>query len=189
MRCEDFIHDYSDFRDGLVTETSRAGYERHLAECARCRRYDHVVSRGAALYSELPSPSVSPDFMPRLQHRIYHLEDATRLTTRRTVGSAALVAVAGVGFLAVTWLPFAGRMSVEVRLPSVTVEAPQPAYAEESDLFEPGGRFFPEGGFLLPYHPTLDESDDLFTRYSIPIDERSYENLGAQAPGQLDSER
>jgi hypothetical protein len=189
MRCDDFIQSYSDFRDGTVTEESRSVYERHLAECARCRRYDRVVTGGVMLYSELPPHQVSPDFMPRLQHRIYHLEDATRLTTKRTVGSAALVAVAGVGFLAVTWLPFATRMSVEVQLPSVTVEAPAPAYAEESDLFRADQRLFPETGFLLPYHPTLDESDDLFTRFSIPVDERSYENPGVTAPRQLDSER
>ncbi|MDH3734436.1 MAG: zf-HC2 domain-containing protein [Gemmatimonadota bacterium] len=187
MRCDHFIETYSEYRDGLVTDEVRARYEHHLAECGRCRRYDHVVRQGAMVYSELPGPSVSHDFLPRLQHRIYHVEDAARLTTRRAVGSAALVAVAGVGFLAVTWLPFATRMSVEVQLPPVAVEAPGVDLVESrAPLFDTGPYLTP-GSFLLPFHPTLDESSDLFPTGSLLIEERTYEAGGPAS--QLDSER
>lgn len=190
MRCEHFIESYSEYRDGLLPDEERAGYERHLAECARCRRYDYAVARGVVVYSELDEPTASPDFMPRLQHRIYHMEDATRLTTRRAIGSAALVAVAGVGFLAVTWLPFATRMSVEVQLQPVAVEAPGAELAErESPLFDSGPYLSRTGTFLVPFSPTLDESPDLFPTTSLLIGERRYDEGGVTANSQLDSER
>ncbi|MDX1396119.1 MAG: hypothetical protein R3195_17190 [Gemmatimonadota bacterium] len=189
MRCDDFIANYSDYRDGILAEELRAEHERHLAECARCRRYDHVVERGVSLCGDLPAASPSHDFLPRLQHRIYHLEDAARLTPRRAVGGAALVAVAGVGFLAVTWLPFATRMSVEVQLPPVAVEVPEPEYAEtRSNPFRDGPPFFDDRAFLVPFSPTLDESSDLFTTYSLTV-ESAWNEVREGPGGQLDSAR
>jgi hypothetical protein len=189
MRCHDFIEGYSEFRDGFVSDEGRSEYEHHLAECANCRRYDRVVDEGVMLYGELPGARASQDFFPRLQHRIYHLEDAARLTTRRAVGSAALVAVAGVGFLAVTWMPFAMRMSVEVQLPPVAVEAPAPDLTGRPDnVFEAAQRF-PDATFLLPFHPTLDESSDLFTPYSLTVEGAWPDVSGAPTNGQLDSAR
>ncbi|MFV1986925.1 MAG: anti-sigma factor [Gemmatimonadota bacterium] len=189
MRCHDFIERYSEFRDGFVTDEDRAECERHLAECANCRRYDRAVDEGVTLYDALPGASPSHDFFPRLQHRIYHLEDAARLTTRRAVGSAALVAVAGVGLLAVTWLPFATRLSVEVQLPPVAVEAPSPDPAARSDnVFEARQRF-PDATFFLPFYPSLDESSDLFTTYSLSVGGAWPEASGAPMSGQLDSAR
>jgi anti-sigma factor RsiW len=188
MRCDTFIDVYSDFRDGIVTDETRAECEGHLAHCARCRRYDHAVEQGVSLYHELPAPSASHDFLPRLQHRIYHLEDASRLTPKRAVGSAALVAVAGVGLLAVTWLPFATRMSVEVRLPAVAVEAPAPEFAERAPLFDDGPRFN-DAAFLTPFHPSLDGSSDLFTSYSLTVEGGWPQGQAVQTSGQLDSAR
>lgn len=185
MLCDAFIQNYSDFRDRLIDEALRREYERHLVECEKCCRYDRVVERGVAVYCDLPAATASPDFMPRLQHRIYHVEDAARLTSKRALGSAALVAVAGVGFLAVTWLPFATRMSVEIQLPTVAVDAP--ATAGPANLFSPGP-YVSSGSFLLPLNPTLDEPMDLFSTYSLTIPVAS--SFEVERPsGQLDDSR
>jgi len=189
MLCKDFIENHADFRDRLMDDAARVAYERHLVECERCRRYDEVVERGVALYCDLPAPTASPDFMPRLLHRIYHLEDAVRLTSKRALGGAALVAVAGVGILTVAWLPFATRMSVEVQLPVVAVDAPPPPrpVVEPSALFGDGPYVSP-GSFLVPVSPTLDEPADLFSTYSLttPV----FSSFEVERPtGQLDDSR
>lgn len=188
MLCNEFIEGYTEFRDGFVTEAVRVAYERHLASCERCARYDRVVRRGVEACCALPSAEPSPDFLPRLQHRIYHVEDAARLTSRRALGSAALVAVAGVGLLAVTWLPFATRMNVEIQLAPVAVEVPPPA-SVQPNLFSDGPYVAPRAQFLAPLRPTLDGGSDLFSPFplTIPVGAAMGPEMGAS--GQLDSAR
>lgn len=189
MRCNEFIDGYSDFRDGLVTDEARVQYERHLAACDRCVRYDRVVSRGVEVCCDLLAAEPSPDFLPRLQHRIFHVEDGARLTSRRALGSAALVAVAGVGLLAVAWLPFATRMSVEVQLPPVAVDAPPASLADRPSLFGDGPYVSPRSQFLVPFHPTLDGASDLFSPRPLTLRVGSATGPGAPASVQLDSSR
>lgn len=187
MSCDEFIKHYSDYRDGLLSEGARARFDRHIERCDRCARYDSVVDRGVGLWCGLPGAEASPDFLPRLQHRLYHVDDGARLTSRRALGSAALVAVASVGLLAVTWLPFATRMTVEVELPPVAVKAPVPATAERApSLFDGGPYMSRPRSFLIPIYPTLDESADLFTTYTLPVRETAG---GLVRTGQLDESR
>src|SRR2546428_13583518 len=48
MTCAEFLERYTDFRDGLITAPRELRrFERHLARCAGCRRYDTAVRRGA----------------------------------------------------------------------------------------------------------------------------------------------
>lgn len=91
MDCDVFLDGYSDFRDGLLPEGQRAGFQAHLASCGSCARYDRVLSRGVGVLRDEEPLEVSEDFMARLQHRIYH-EDEARAARRR--GSRAR-AVAG----------------------------------------------------------------------------------------------
>jgi hypothetical protein len=86
-------------------------------------------------------------------------------------------------------MPFAMRMSVEVQLPPVAVEAPAPDLTGRPDnVFEAAQRF-PDATFLLPFHPTLDESSDLFTPYSLTVEGAWPDVPGAPTNGQLDSAR
>lgn len=188
MSCDEFIQGYSDYRDGLLPEGKRARFDRHIERCDQCARYDSVVDRGVGLWCGLPGAEASPDFLPRLQHRLYHVDDAARLTSKRALGSAALVAVASVGLLAVTWLPFATRMTVEVELPPVAVKVPVSAMAErQPSLFEDGPYVSFPRSFLVPIYPTLDEPTDLFTPYSFPV--RGNPDAGVVRTGQLDESR
>lgn len=136
MDCEDFLKGYSDWLDGLETSQDHRRFELHLQRCRACARYDRVVKQGTHLFRELPRPDASPDFIPRLRHRLYHIDDHAVLGARPG-GSAALVAVAAVGLLAIVWLPFASRIPVEVELAPVSVSAPTPA-TEVPSLFSNG---------------------------------------------------
>jgi len=126
MDCEDFLEGYSDYLDGLLGSAEVERFEAHRRDCEHCARYDRVVQRGLQIYRSLPDPDPSPDFLPRLRHRIYHIEDGIPLSDVRHGGNAALVAVAAVGLLAFAWLPLATSVPVEVELPAVAARTPDP---------------------------------------------------------------
>lgn len=163
MDCEDFLEGYSDYLDGLLGSAEAERFEAHRLECEHCARYDRVVQRGLQIYRSLPNPDPSPDFLPRLRHRIYHIEDGIPLNDVRHGGSAALVAVAAVGLLAFAWLPFATSVPVEVELPAVAARTPEPDGAAgpgpaggspfAAPTPPPGGShslFFSRGPYLAP---------------------------------------
>lgn len=137
MDCESFLAGYSEYRDGLLSPSDRAVFDSHLAGCETCQRYDRVVKQGTELVRSLPSAHASDDFLDRLKHRLYHVDDGIPLAGSRLGGSAALVGVAAVGLLALFWLPFAARVPVELELPPVAVQAPSTA-DEVPALFRPG---------------------------------------------------
>lgn len=149
MECEAFLEGYSDYLDGLLGAATEEEFERHIRECEHCARYDRVVQRGLALCHELPDIDGSPDFLPRLRHRIYHLEDGIPMSSVRPGGSAALVAVAAVGLLAFAWLPFATSVPVEVELPAVAARAPRGGEATPAEHASAGGLSFLNGRFHL----------------------------------------
>ncbi len=142
------------------------------------------------MWRALPGAATSPDFQPRLQHRLYHVDDAGKLSPRQHLGGAALVAVASVGLLAVTWLPFATRIPVEVELAPMAVEAPRPVVAERQPGLFDRGPYMPDR-FLLPLNPSLDDPGSLFnTSYDMMV---SPEDSGLpqwdRRTGQLDESR
>ncbi|MGH7540964.1 MAG: hypothetical protein ACRELC_08200, partial [Gemmatimonadota bacterium] len=169
MVCNAFLQGYSEYADGRLPPREQATYDTHRRECEACDRYHAIVRRGVAEYRRLPAVAPSPDFLPRLQHRLYHVDDAGRLASGRHLGSAALVAVASVGFLALAWLPFATRMTVEVELPAVAVEAPLRVESVRPDrsLFGQGPYVTPVTRYWTPVYPALDGGMDLFRSFSL----------------------
>lgn len=166
MECKEFLEGYSAYLDGVVSRDEETAFRRHLERCEACARYDRVIQRGVEIFRNLPRPDPSPDFLPRLRHRLYHIEDGIPFDTARHGGSAALVAVAAVGLLALAWLPFASRMPVEVELPAVAVEAPRPEPEREDlpSLFDPGPFVAPPSGDAswLAASPGWDAGASLF---------------------------
>lgn len=124
MECKEFLEGYSSYLDGLVGEERRRAFRAHIDGCESCARYDRVVQRGLRVFRNLPRLDPPEDFLPRLRHRIYHIQDDIPLSSARHGGSAALLAVAAVGLLALAWLPIASQAPVEVQLPEVAVERP-----------------------------------------------------------------
>ena len=68
MRCQDFLQNYSAYRDGLDARLA-ADMEDHLEVCPSCANFDRAVREGVELLQgEVVRPS--PDFMERLQARL-----------------------------------------------------------------------------------------------------------------------
>lgn len=134
MSCDEILAAHTDYLDGLLPAHEAARVQWHLASCTACGRYDRIVRRGTELVREMPEIVPSDDFTERLQHRLYHVQDAAALASTRgaSPGVAATVAVAGVLAL-LAWSPLMVRegvmepgtaMSMESALPDDAAAQP-----------------------------------------------------------------
>jgi anti-sigma factor RsiW len=121
MDCIEFLSRYSEYVDG-VGGAGAAAFERHLGSCPSCARYHRVVREGCGLLRQLPPVHASEDFLPRLRHKLFHLEDELSRRPALT-GSTVMGAVLILGFVAAAWVP-ALLHRHEVVLPPIVVEAP-----------------------------------------------------------------
>lgn len=126
--CADFLRGFSDFRDGCMDPADRAEAEGHLAGCAGCARYLRVYDDGIRHLRALPEVEPSEDFLPKLQHRLYHI-DEERMALARRDGSGAsigfvLVVMAMISVAA--WLPLAKHQPPVVEMPAVAAVRPRP---------------------------------------------------------------
>lgn len=89
MDCPEFLARYSEWRDGLIAAPrEQRRFERHLARCTRCRRYDTALRRGVIALQVVETIEPSPDFRRRL--------DARLARERRAVTGPALPDGAGI---------------------------------------------------------------------------------------------
>lgn len=117
MTCQEFLVRHTEYLDGMLNPEEVAWCESHIASCASCARYDRVVRQGIDLIRSRPEIEPSADFFPRLQHRLYHLEDELRYGARGP-GAGAVVSLAIAGVLALlAWSPM-------MRLDQVLVPVP-----------------------------------------------------------------
>jgi anti-sigma factor RsiW len=118
MRCAEFLDRYTDFRDGLFTAPQeQRRFERHLARCPACRRYDAALRRGVLALQAEALIEPSPDFRRRLE---------ARLQQERRTGSQ-VPARAGVAGLAAALFVVAALALVGLEGVRRTREAPPPA--------------------------------------------------------------
>lgn len=103
--CPEFLDRYSDFRDSCMDAEHQGAFEGHLRVCASCARYDQVVRNGVRLLAETPEIQPSEDFFPRLQHRIFHLEDAEALAGQRASGASLAAIGIAAAFAFAAWTP------------------------------------------------------------------------------------
>ncbi|MEX2584149.1 MAG: zf-HC2 domain-containing protein [Gemmatimonadota bacterium] len=139
FNCSDFLRDYSDYRDGVTDPAHVTAMKAHLAGCLSCARYDRVVSQGVSELKSAPRIAPSEDFLPRLQHRLYHLQDESawwsRPDTSGTPVGLALVLVFLIGVAA--WIPTLDSETPVVHLSPVLATAPAP-HADLHTLFRSG---------------------------------------------------
>lgn len=96
MTCQEFLERHAEYVDDVMDPLEAAIWRDHAAHCPSCSRYDRVVRRGLRLVRELPEISPSPDFHPRLQFRIYRMEEELRAGSRASGAGAVLsLAIAG----------------------------------------------------------------------------------------------
>lgn len=124
MDTESFLERYSDYRDGLMSPEEMTEFEKEISSCCAHARYHEVIEEGVDVLTHLPTAESSDDFMPRLRHRLYNVDEGVATTGHWRGGSAALLGVAGVGILALFWLPFAATVPMELELPPVAAQTP-----------------------------------------------------------------
>jgi hypothetical protein len=136
MDCGTFLNGYSDFRDELLPARSREAFAAHARDCARCARYDRVIRGGVQVLTAGDDLRVSEDFMDRLQHRLYHVDDELAAARgRRSAGSgrvrrhvAVAAAIVAVAIAPRFWIPGAPTVTM---LPSVVAVGPGSAEWDE----------------------------------------------------------
>ena len=101
MTCSDLLERYTDFRDGLITAPRELRrFERHLAHCAACRRYDTAVRRGVLALQAAGTIEPSRDFRRRLDARLERERRAAREVPARAGIAAALFLAATLALVA-----------------------------------------------------------------------------------------
>lgn len=103
VSCDEFLARHSEYLDGLLTPLAAARLSTHATVCGSCARYDRIVRKGIDLVRDLPDVEPSEDFEMRLQHRIFHVEDARALQPRAAGAATALGVAAAIALLA--WSP------------------------------------------------------------------------------------
>jgi anti-sigma factor RsiW len=148
MKCFDFLARSSELLDGRIQGDELGEMEDHLSGCPRCRQYHSTLEQGLALLRRLPSLDVPEDFHPRLDHRIYHIEDGANLTREALGSGATTISVLAVAALLafVAWTPRAGVGEAVVELPTIVVVRP------------PAAAFTPR-----PRRPNFPQGPSLFT--------------------------
>jgi hypothetical protein len=170
--CTRFLEDYSAFRDGELENDVRVDFEMHLDLCPSCARYDRVISEGVRLYRGAPELSPTDDFMPRLQHRLYHLDEEMRGPGRTGSGARAAVTLAIAASLAgLAWIPALRPAAQPVLLPAVAARPPLPLPPPQPQmpaLIPDGGSLFiPANTPFAGWHGMVDDrpTNDLFLYY------------------------
>lgn len=172
--CSQFLDGYSDFRDDLLASDVREAYAAHMAECPGCARYHRVVDRGVHLFRELPQLQASEDFLPRLQHRIYHLDEENRRSGSYSSGVSAGLVLAIATLLALAaWAPSFQPRAATLTLPPVAARAPQPS-PEVPILFRSGPLLDTSASKVdQSWNGVAQPTNTLFFRYS-PLGSAAY---------------
>src|SRR5690606_3249133 len=124
--CDEFLARHSEYLDGLLTPLAAARLNAHASVCGSCARYDRIVRKGIDLVRDLPDVEPSEEFELRLQHRIFHMEDAHALQPRATGASGAAGVAAALGVAVaialLAWSPMLTTSSDDDRTATVSLE-------------------------------------------------------------------
>jgi hypothetical protein len=170
MNCSEFLSQFSEFYDAPNGAPVRKEAEAHMAACGKCARYKEVVTRSVALLHAMPRAELAESFRPRLQHRLFHLDDGGSVARPGKGSATPAVTVLGMAILltAVAWSPKIGGGVPEVELPAIVVSGPPmpellfepdaPGFTPvSSDLF-PGGLWSDAENLLYEYSPMSERN-------------------------------
>ena len=182
MNCSDIVACFTEYLDGSMPESEVAVIDEHLATCATCVRYRNVLEHGAELLRALPEPELREDFRPRLQHRLYHVDDERVLSAHATSGTPAMTVV-GIALLltAAAWAPTLQNGAPLVELDPIVVDrAPRASLRPVSSS--------PLGTFSSKTPADLDDGlweNTLLYDYS-PLSQRYGQRMRARRVGEPD---
>ena len=125
MNCPDIVACFTDYLDGVSEPSEQVAIEEHMQHCRDCTRYMNVLLNGAELLRSLPELELKDDFKPRLEHRLYHVDDERAIAVH--AGSRTQVmTVLGIALLltGVAWSPTLFVRPPAVELPAIVVDKP-----------------------------------------------------------------
>jgi len=123
MTCAEFLDRYTEFRDGLLTAPGEARrFERHVAQCSRCRNYETTLQRGVRALQAVDVVLPSADFRTRLESRLRTEGLVAGPTPPAQAGVAAALFIA----VAIALLALAGVKRVDVAHPPMLPPVPFP---------------------------------------------------------------
>ncbi len=154
MDCSEFLSRFSEFYDAPRGAPVRQEAEAHTAACGKCARYQEVVSRSVALLHAMPRAELAESFRPRLEHRLFHLDDGGAGGRPGRGSATPVVTVLGMAILltAVAWSPTMGSSVPEVELPAIVVSGPP--------MLDPP--LDPDAAGLMPVSSGVPASSGLF---------------------------
>ena len=125
MNCTDVVECFTDYLDGASAPSEEIAIEEHLQQCPECSRYRDVLIHGTELLRDLPEPDLKDDFTPRLEHRLYHVDD-DRAIAAHSGARIQAVTVVGIALLltGVAWSPTLFVREPAVELPVIVVDEP-----------------------------------------------------------------
>ncbi len=184
MDCSEFLSRFSEFYDAPDGAPVRQEAEAHMARCAKCARYQEVVTRSVALLQVMPRAELAESFRPRLEHRLFHLDDGGSVARPGKGSATPAVTVLGMAILltAIAWSPQIGNGVPEVDLPAIVVSGPPtPQLLFEPDV--PGVTPVSSGlisGGLWDAENLLFEYSPMSERYRVQRDdgERLFRRTG-----------
>lgn len=166
LDCSQFLEGYSEFRDGRLDAVLRGAFEAHIDDCAACARYHRVVLRGVEIFRELPQLTPSHEFQPRLQHRIFHLQDELKRSGVSPSGTTAAITFVIAALLTATaWIPVLQRPAPALQLPPVAATLPIPE--QSPSLFRSAPLLWPGAAQVsAPAFIAAEAEHQLFRGYS-----------------------
>ena len=180
MDCSGFLREFSEFYDAPTGASAREAAEAHMRECEACARYEQVVSRGVELLQAMPQVELAESFRPRLQHKLFHVDDGDAATQVRSGSAVPVAAALGMGLLlaVIAWYPSFLRATPEVSLPAIVVSRPP----EPPPLFETDAFGMPAGSSLNLGSGLWSNPNTLLYEYS-PMSERYKNNSALRRTG------
>ncbi|NNF12397.1 MAG: hypothetical protein HKN72_04205 [Gemmatimonadetes bacterium] len=140
MNCSQVVTHFTDYLDGIASAEAAAAVEEHLEGCPTCVRYEKVLRNGSELLRTLPDPELREDFVPRLQHRLFDVDNERAIRATADSGAPAMTVAAIAVLLAViAWSPVLFNGSPVVQLEPIVVDrAPARSAARPTSVTPPG---------------------------------------------------
>lgn len=151
MDCSQVVARFTDYLDGQASADEASAIERHLDGCSKCIRYENVLKHGALLLRSLPEPELREDFVPRLQHRLFDVDNERILREHGGSGAPALTVLAiAILLAAVAWSPALFLSSPVVQLEPIVVDRAPERSPFRPVSATPPGTFSTKGDTELP---------------------------------------
>jgi hypothetical protein len=187
MDCSEFIARFSDYYDRSMGQDVAGPMEAHLNGCASCRRYHRVVREGGQMLRSLPRPDLPADFRPRLQHRIYHVDDEAVLPRSSGSGTTGATAFAMAVLLTLAaWTPTIKDAPTSVTLsPDLAETFEDPVTSSEPSperLFQPAS-VLTEGPPEVKGLWNQTHSHSLLYEYSLLSTDRTRQRIRLRQTG------